>query len=125
MIDVDNFKRVNDKYGHSVGDKALKQFAKTVKENLRKNDIFGRWGGEEFIVVIPDSTKEDAYRFIERVRQAVENHKFDTVGRITFSAGICNYQPEYSEYKIVDNADFALYISKQMGRNKVSVFAAT
>jgi diguanylate cyclase (GGDEF)-like protein len=123
MMDLDNFKRVNDKLGHIEGDKALCEFADVVKSNLRKNDILGRWGGEEFIILIPGSKKEDAFKFVERIRRKVEEHSFDKIGRLTFSVGICEFNPEYSDDKLIGNADFALYLSKQLGRNKVSIYA--
>lgn len=123
MIDLDYFKKVNDKYGHSVGDDVLCEFSEVLTNLLRDSDIFGRWGGEEFIVVIPNTDKDGAYTLIERARQEVQMHDFMTIGNITFSAGVCEFQDEYNVDNVVDNADFALYLSKRLGRNKVSVFS--
>ncbi len=122
MIDLDHFKAVNDNYGHILGDEVLKQFSLLVKENLRKEDIFGRWGGEEFLIIIPGSSKETALKFIERIRKLVAQHDFESVGKITFSAGISEFVPDCTDDKLIGNADFALYISKNMGRNQVQVY---
>ncbi len=123
MIDLDHFKKVNDKYGHNVGDDILRQFSSVVKNNLRESDVLGRWGGEEFIILIPNTDKDGAYKLIDRIRERIAHYTFDTVGKITFSAGISDFQSEYTDDNIIGNADFALYLSKQMGRNKVSIFA--
>lgn len=123
MMDVDNFKKVNDKYGHIEGDNTLRRFTGVVKSNLRKNDVFGRWGGEEFVIIIPDSKKEDAFSFVDRIREIIEKYDFGKIGNLTFSAGICEFVPEYTDDNLIGNADFALYLSKQMGRNQVKVFS--
>jgi diguanylate cyclase (GGDEF)-like protein len=122
MIDLDHFKAVNDNYGHILGDEVLKHFSMLVKENLRKEDIFGRWGGEEFLIIIPGSCKETALKFVERIRKLVAEHDFAGVGKITFSAGISEFVPDCTDDKLIGNADFALYISKNLGRNQVHVY---
>lgn len=123
MLDLDHFKMVNDKYGHNTGDDVLREFSKVFTTMLRDSDIFGRWGGEEFIIVTPNTHKNGAFMLIDRAREKIEKYEFEGAGNITFSAGVCEFEEDYTAEKIVDNADFALYLSKQMGRNKVSIFA--
>ncbi len=124
MLDIDKFKRINDKFGHSSGDGVLKEITDVIGSNLRENDMLARWGGEEFIIVIPNSDKDSAYNLIDRIRKIVNAHDFGEVGEVTFSAGVCQHTSEYTVDSIIDKADFALYLSKQLGRNKVSIFKA-
>jgi len=124
LFDIDHFKSINDTYGHDVGDIALKEFAKILKNNLRDNDLVVRMGGEEFLVVIDD--KEHAYDIAERIRQATENNKINIsccTFSYTVSCGIvlANYlsKEKFTEvYKVVDEA---LYQAKNSGRNKIII----
>ncbi len=121
LMDIDNFKKVNDTYGHSVGDIVLKDIAKILKENVRNNDLVIRWGGEEFLIVIED-TLEAAKQIAEKLRKEIENHNFEIVGKITGSFGVCNeYIPIMDKFlKLVDEANKAMYQSKQKGKNQVN-----
>jgi diguanylate cyclase (GGDEF)-like protein len=127
MIDIDNFKSYNDKYGHMVGDVILKTTADIIKLNCREIDLIGRFGGEEFMVILPMTSKDGAIFAAERIRKSLENKKiraFDELLTVTVSIGVASYpQDSNSGQDLIDKADWALYRSKQTGRNKVSAFA--
>lgn len=121
LLDVDHFKTFNDTYGHSAGDQALVLIAGILKTNLRRSDLAGRYGGEEFIVCLPDSDPQGALTVSESLRQAVDNYGWP-IKDITISVGIATaIADEASVYKtakeLIDEADRALYHSKQSGRN--------
>ena len=118
FFDLDNFKDVNDHYGHKVGDEVLKEVVQLVKSSLRSDECFGRWGGEEFIVII-NAQKEDALKLADRLRKRIETHEFETIGQLTSSFGVSNYQQGDSIDSILGRADKALYQAKNLGRNKV------
>ncbi len=127
MIDIDNFKRFNDEYGHKVGDKVLQLVSRALEENVREGDAVGRYGGEEFIVIFPHTEIEDAYQVAERIREAVASMQWDDYGltnlpRITISAGLAWFpQHGYSHYHLTNAADRALYRAKRAGKNRVEV----
>ena len=121
ILDIDRFKRVNDKFGHIAGDVVLKQFAQIVQAQLRKTDIFGRWGGEEFIILLPKSDTTQAHIVLEKIRKYVESFDFEAIGHITVSAGFCMYKGEKTASKIIAKADNALYIAKENGRNQTQM----
>jgi diguanylate cyclase (GGDEF)-like protein len=127
MIDIDNFKRFNDEYGHKVGDTVLKIVSKTIKEAVREGDTVARYGGEEFIVVLPYSDTDAAYEVGERVRSAVEKIEWSesevpNIPPVTISLGIAAYPLHgYSHYHLTNAADKALYKAKREGKNKVVV----
>ena len=123
MLDLDHFKPVNDQYGHLVGDEVLKHFATIVRANLRSSDIFGRWGGEEFMVVCPLLNLAEANRLAEKLRLAIEQAAFPHDIRITTSLGVTTYQPGEDENHLVERADQALYAAKEQGRNRVVALA--
>ncbi|MCK5924915.1 MAG: diguanylate cyclase [Methylococcales bacterium] len=124
MFDVDFFKRVNDSYGHAVGDVVLKTLAHFLKDRVRKTDLVGRYGGEEFIIVFPNTSTEIAEILCENLRESFEKIlHFSRLENfyISFSCGIASY-PKYDSAQLVaDSADQALYISKNKGRNQVTV----
>ncbi len=122
LIDIDNFKMVNDNHGHITGDYVLKSFSDFLKINLRETDILGRLGGDEFILIIPQCDAQSAYKFIERIREKMENHIFDKNAHMTFSAGVCSHIPGQTVSDIINCADRALYASKDRGRNIVSLY---
>jgi diguanylate cyclase (GGDEF)-like protein/PAS domain S-box-containing protein len=121
VIDIDHFKSVNDTYGHLVGDSVLVNMAKLLEKNIRTIDILGRWGGEEFIIICPETESKDAYKLAEKIRQNVEKYEFTTVGNKTASFGVSQYVTGENEQQLVDRADKALYKAKEEGRNKVIV----
>lgn len=119
IFDIDYFKAVNDTYGHDVGDDILKAVAELVRDNVRKVDYFVRWGGEEFVVIIPDTELYKAIIFAEKLRVRMEEHVFDKVGSITVSVGVSTYEKDDTQETLIKRADRALYQAKQTGRNKV------
>lgn len=125
MLDIDHFKRVNDTYGHPAGDKVIQLVAEVVREVIRESDIAGRYGGEEFVVLLPDVDKIGARLFAERLRQLVEALVVDYEGqeiRFTISLGVADLgQRTQDHQQLIDWADRALYQSKHGGRNQVSV----
>jgi len=131
LFDVDRFKNVNDTYGHLVGDQILTNLAKLCLTNLRSMDIFARFGGEEFVILMPDTNTESAYHTMERLRTTIENTSLtrhdNTELSITISAGIVIWNGEGTlEIRaLLSRADQALYTSKETGRNRVTVWKET
>lgn len=119
IIDIDYFKYVNDTYGHQVGDQVLRELAQTIQKNIRKTDIFARYGGEEFVILAPDCNLQCAKLLAEKIRKKVEEHEFQTAGRITCSFGISQYEPEEKADFFFQRADKALYRAKGDGRNRI------
>jgi two-component system cell cycle response regulator len=124
MFDIDHFKKVNDTYGHQVGDVVLTQFAQLLKHAARDIDRIGRYGGEEFMVLLPGTVLDAGVTFAKRVRQEVETHQFEYDGgalKCTVSAGVAAYpNPRiHTRQQIVKSADDALYVAKTTGRNRV------
>ncbi len=123
MIDIDHFKSINDNYGHLVGDNVLKKFGHLLL-SLRSSDIAGRYGGEEFAVLLPNSSLEESLLVAERLRQKIEITSFDNISYCTVSIGIASLGKNYEDaYKWLDNADQALYQAKANGRNQVKTWA--
>ncbi len=121
IFDIDHFKLVNDTYGHNVGDMVLKQLADNVKSRIRSTDIFGRWGGEEFIILIPNDSGEGAFSLMECLRKQTETFDFLSAGHVTFSAGIGVYQEGDTYTDLIKKADDALYTAKESGRNQTII----
>jgi diguanylate cyclase (GGDEF)-like protein len=121
MIDLDRFKYVNDTYGHATGDKVLKNFGSIIKDFVGdKRATAGRWGGEEFVIVLRDASEEEAFAFAENLRKKVEATRFETIGQITCSIGISRLKKEDTFTDIFNRVDKAMYISKAEGRNRVT-----
>lgn len=121
LFDIDHFKKVNDVYGHETGDSVLKELTHLVKTAIRKTDLFVRWGGEEFLLLVPD-TMNEVEQLAERIRQQVMLYPFSKVGTVTISLGVAGYDPEVDTLdSLVAKADEVLYKAKQGGRNKVEV----
>ena len=122
MTDIDYFKKVNDTYGHATGDLVLKTVSREIKNQLRDYDVAGRYGGEEFVILLPFTKLEEAKMVAERLRKAVEAKKIETSDKkhinVTISLGVA----EYKEKDFIENADKALYKAKESGRNKVIVY---
>jgi len=121
MFDIDHFKAINDTYGHSVGDYVLQTLAQIAKENLREIDYLVRWGGEEFIIIAPETDLGRAKALAERIRTAIENYRFDQAGKITISFGVTWFKESDTEDTFIRRADDAMYKAKEKGRNRVEV----
>jgi len=122
MFDLDHFKDVNDAYGHLVGDRLLKNFARTLKQRLRESDILGRYGGEEFAAILPETSAGSAFVVIEELRElfaAIPQPGGESEFHVTFSAGIATLPPHLDAISLNQAADEALYRAKHEGRNKV------
>lgn len=119
FFDVDRFKRVNDQFGHKVGDDVLKETVRVVREEMRKEEFFGRWGGEEFIILL-SATECEAYQLADRLRQTIGQYDFERVGRVTASFGVASYRQGDTVDTILMRADERLYASKKAGRNRVT-----
>lgn len=124
MCDIDHFKRVNDTFGHAAGDAVIQQVAAAVKKNLRSTDVAGRYGGEEFAVLLLDTTVDQAIFFAERLRKNVEAMAVEynqQLLRVTVSIGVAEFHEEMNEYRDwIEAADKALYQSKAAGRNCIT-----
>jgi diguanylate cyclase (GGDEF)-like protein len=121
LFDIDHFKQVNDQYGHNVGDQVLIQLSSLVKSQLRSQDTFARWGGEEFVILSESSTIDDASVLAERLRESIESFPFDVVGKITCSFGLSQCEKDDTSKSVLKRADDALYEAKNNGRNRVSM----
>lgn len=124
MVDIDDFKRINDQYGHQIGDAVLRKVAGFIQDNLRKSDFIFRYGGEEFLIIFPFTTKKDAVFVMERIVKKLSGLKLkygDFEGNITISAGIASIDDASDMYTLVSKADKALYRAKKSGKNRVSV----
>lgn len=119
MIDIDHFKRINDQFGHHAGDDVLKELTQRLSANIRKTDILGRWGGEEFMLVCPETTLSQASILSEKIRRLVEQQAFSINQRITISAGATQYSPEDSLTSVLSRVDNNLYQAKDAGRNRI------
>ena len=121
---IDYFKRVNDTYGHIAGDEVLKNFTSIISNNLRKSDIFGRVGGEEFAIILHNADKNTALQIAEKIRKKINNIsvKFhDKIINITVSLGVAVLKDKDTLDSLFNKSDEALYASKQNGRNQVTV----
>ncbi len=118
LFDLDRFKKVNDTFGHGVGDAVLKSVAGTVRDQLRASDALVRWGGEEFVVLCPATTLAGATILAEKIRQAVEARSIPQVGMVTISLGVAHHQKAEALDAWVARADGALYRAKERGRNR-------
>ncbi len=125
LVDIDNFKKINDTYGHLIGDRALKNLGKCLVNSCRKYDVIGRWGGEEFLILIMADTQKDIEGVLERLRLKVEKlpifyeNKMSFNLTVTIGATICLPNQRFSYETLVDKADKALYIGKNTGKNCV------
>lgn len=126
MVDVDHFKSFNDKYGHLVGDQILRSISLLIQENTREIDYIGRYGGEEFCVVLPDTDSEGGLFVAERIRKSIEEadiHAYDAKLKVTVSIGIASVPKDAENaLELIDKSDWALYRSKKRGRNCITSF---
>jgi diguanylate cyclase (GGDEF)-like protein len=119
LIDLDHFKNINDTYGHLTGDTILKTFADLLRSKIREEDTLIRWGGEEFIIVAPNTDDKQASTLAEKLRRTIEEHSFGIAQNITASFGVTHIEPNESEEATIHRADTALYRAKENGRNCV------
>ncbi len=119
LLDVDDFKRINDTYGHDVGDKVLRILSKLLASSIRESDFFGRWGGEEFLIVTPNTGLSNAAVLAEKLRRLIANHPFDSLDSVTCSFGIAECDPDVPLKTSIKQADDALYTAKEKGKNRV------
>lgn len=130
MIDIDNFKNLNDKLGHPIGDKVLVDIARILKKTCRSTDILARYGGEEFVVVLPDTNKEAAWGMTERLRQAIEKNDFQGQNiqpnkNLTISLGLASFPEDVKDKGgLIAKADSALYRAKAAGKNRTHIYSA-
>jgi len=128
MLDIDHFKKVNDTHGHLVGDKVIKFISDTLVTQIKGQDTASRFGGEEFVVLLPDTCLKNAHKIAESIRSKVETTRLrrsnnqQSLGQITISIGVTHYQQNESIESFIDRADAALYESKQNGRNRVTIY---
>src|SRR5262245_608890 len=128
LLDIDHFKQYNDTNGHLDGDELLKRMGGLLRENSRENEVVGRYGGEEFLVIMPGTTKETELKVAERIRMLVEGTPFDHAGRqpagkVTISGGVATWPGDGDDVDaLLRNADAALYEAKRAGRNRVVAY---
>ncbi len=126
MIDSDNLKQINDKHGHESGNRLLQHLVRDIREQLRGSDVMARFGGDEFIVLLPETGNKGALETAERIRKAIENSRFDVrTGdtRITVSVGVASYPEDGGNLDVIlEKADKAMYRAKERGRNKVIAY---
>lgn len=124
LIDIDHFKQINDTHGHIVGDAVLRQLSLELRRNLRENDLAGRYGGDEFCVILPRMPLEQAAQVMERMRETFSNYRNPQIPelRVSLSIGLAGFQPSFTNAAMwLDAADRALYAAKDTGRNRVNV----
>jgi len=119
MIDIDDFKSINDTFGHLVGDKVLYDVAQIINDMIRGFDLVGRYGGEEFLVILPNTEVSKASLVAQRIVEEIANHDFNINQKVTVSAGVANYKKNDSVENIIQRADARLYQAKRTGKNKV------
>jgi diguanylate cyclase len=126
LIDIDNFKKINDSYGHQVGDIVLVHLVAIIKETIRTNDLIGRYGGEEFLLLLPDSRIDEATAVTARLQRELALKPIAWGNRqllVTFSAGVATRRPGESEAALINRADQALYEAKRVGKDRIIVAA--
>jgi diguanylate cyclase (GGDEF)-like protein len=121
LMDLDFFKKINDTYGHEVGDKVLKEFSKTISAHIRALDIFGRMGGEEFLLICPNTSEAGVLNLAEKLRKEVEKIPLPDGTNLTASFGCATRAKGESESSLLSRADQAMYRAKELGRNRVEI----
>jgi diguanylate cyclase (GGDEF)-like protein len=119
FFDIDHFKLVNDTYGHEAGDSVLQELARIVTGMIRQTDIFARFGGEEFVILVHNNDVRTGRELAEKIRSRVEQHSFPLMGAVTCSFGVAQFYPDDTAETIIKRADDAMYAAKQAGRNRV------
>lgn len=121
VMDLDDFKWINDTYGHLVGDRILREFASILRKNLRVTDIVGRFGGDELIIIMPETDLKMAINTVERLRRVIESATFKPVGNLTVSVGVTELREGDTPEELLRRADEKLYQAKREGKNRVVV----
>lgn len=119
VLDIDDFKKINDTYGHDIGDVILQQFASILQENIRETDIVGRWGGEEFLMILPTTANAGAVSLADALRVKIESYQYTLGIKVTASFGVATYQSDDTERSLIKRVDDALYRAKNLGKNRV------
>ena len=119
MMDLDKFSKINDNYGHLTGDHVIRKTAKIIKDTLPEKGFVGRYGGEEYLIVLPECDKNGAYDVAEKIRKNIENEEFESGIKITISGGIREYDHKEPLYTLIDKSDTNLYKAKDSGRNRI------
>jgi diguanylate cyclase (GGDEF)-like protein len=122
ILDIDFFKKVNDDYGHQIGDEILKSLAKHTLTQIRSTDFFARWGGEEFVLLMDETSSENAYKVCEKLRVSIETLHHQDLPQITISIGLAQINPSDTKESLFKKADKALYEAKNSGRNRVVTY---
>lgn len=119
LLDIDHFKTINDTYGHQVGDSVLKEISNIILNNVKTSDIFARWGGEEFVIILPNTDLNGAYLFSEKLRRLIVEYSFSNVNKLTVSFGVGQLDEGENKMTLFEKTDKALYLAKTKGRNRV------
>jgi diguanylate cyclase (GGDEF)-like protein len=121
LLDVDHFKKINDRYGHMTGDEVLKSLSKLIANTIRQADSLGRWGGEEFLLILPETDSESARLSAERICSLIRESQFGKVEHVTASFGVSTFQSDWGLEELFHHADLAMYQAKHSGRDQVSM----
>ena len=125
LFDIDHFKKINDELGHNAGDDCLKELSELVSKKVRHTDTLARWGGEEFIILLPETPEESALKVAEAIRKAIESNAFSLNRTVTVSLGVAEIATDDSNVDmVIARADEALYASKEAGRNKANAWSS-
>ena len=119
IFDIDCFKNVNDNYGHMAGDSILLNVTSTIKSSIRNTDVFARWGGDEFVILLPNTDAKQAFEITERIRISIQNSKYNDIENVTCSFGLVSLQKGDNTESLLQRADKYLYRAKKMGKNTV------
>ncbi len=119
MIDIDDFKKINDSYGHQVGDVVLAELGRIFRRILRNTDVPSRWGGEEFLILCPETGRDEGIKIAEKIRSAVEDHDFGLGEKVTVSVGVCEAKDNTSLNALLKEVDDKMYEAKRSGKNRV------
>lgn len=122
LFDIDHFKKINDTYGHDIGDYVLKTIAQIARRTLRKSDYIIRWGGEEFLIILPETDINGAITVAEKIRQNIENFHFKDIDKVTVSLGVTQIKKNETIENAIKRGDQALYMAKNKGRNRVEFY---
>ncbi|HDR7846811.1 TPA: GGDEF domain-containing protein [Bacillus toyonensis] len=122
LFDIDNFKTVNDTYGHDFGDLALIQLAELMKSKVEQQHVFARWGGEEFIILVTNTVEKEAFQVAESLRFFIETKQFSGISKLTASFGVALYEKGITREELMQRADIALYEAKKNGKNQVCIY---